>query len=353
VSEAEKTVTLTIDGVEHQVPARVTVLKAALERQVEIPYFCYHPYLSVPGNCRQCQVKVGMKQEDGSVKWMPKLQVSCNTRVADGMVVLTADDEVVQAQKANMEFLLINHPLDCPICDQVGECWLQEHAFTAGRGETRFREQKNHFDKRVDVGPHVLLDKERCIQCTRCIRFCDEVTGTSELALFSRGSHTEVDIFPGRPLDNPYSGNVVDICPVGALTLKEFRFKSRLWFMKTEDSVCPGCARGCNIKVWHRDRAVTRITPRDNPDVNKSWICDAGRLIGQALESGERVAGPRVAGQAVPWEQALEEAASRLQAAGGKVAAAGWRLRPWRRPAGARSPRWPCRPMTRAGTTTS
>ncbi len=321
MSDEKKTVTLTIDGRAVEADASASVLSVALEHGVQVPYFCYHPYLSVPGNCRQCQVKVGMPDKEGVLRWMPKLQVSCNTRVAQGMVVDTRDAEVKQAQAANMEFLLINHPLDCPICDQVGECWLQEHAFTAGPGVTRFRENKEHFDKRVDVGPHVLLDKERCIQCTRCIRFCDEVTGTSELALFSRSDRMEVDIFPGRPLDNPYSGNVVDICPVGALTLKEFRFKSRLWFLQTTSTVCPGCARGCSIKVWHRDRSVARITPRHNPEVNKTWICDHGRLLGDALAARERVREPRVDGKVADWEAALAAAAEVLRGAGGRAAA--------------------------------
>ncbi|MFQ5719221.1 MAG: 2Fe-2S iron-sulfur cluster-binding protein [Acidobacteriota bacterium] len=318
----EKTVRLRIDGVEHEVEPGRSVLQVALEKNIHVPYFCYHPYLSVPGNCRQCQVKVGMAQDDGSVRWMPKLQVSCNTRVGDGMVVDTTCDEVQAAQKHNMEFLLINHPLDCPICDQVGECWLQEHAFTSGPGKTRFREEKTHFDKHVDIGPHVVLDKERCIQCTRCIRFCDEVTGTSELALFARNDRSEIDIFPGRPLDNAYSGNVVDICPVGALTLKEFRFRSRLWFLKSQRSVCPGCARGCNIKVWHRDGGVARITPVDNPDVNRTWICDEGRLIGDALAARERVREPRAASvDGADWERVLDAAARMLTDAPGKVAA--------------------------------
>ena len=169
--EPQATVRVCIDGVFHQIDKSRSVLEAALEKNIHVPYFCYHPYLSVPGNCRQCQVKVGVNQDDGTVRWMPKLQVSCNTRVAEGMVVETSSDEVRQAQQNNMEFLLLNHPLDCPICDQVGECWLQEHAYTSGAGKTRFREEKVHFDKRVDIGPHVLLDKERCIQCTRCIRF--------------------------------------------------------------------------------------------------------------------------------------------------------------------------------------
>jgi NADH-quinone oxidoreductase subunit G len=318
-----KTVIIIIDGQPYEADPARTVLQVALANGIEIPYFCYHPYLSVAGNCRQCQVKIGTRQSDNSIKWMPKLQISCDTKVADGMVVDTRCEEVRRAQAANMEFLLINHPLDCPICDQVGECWLQEHAYTAGAGVTRFREEKLRFDKRVDIGPDVLLDKERCIQCTRCIRFCDEVTGTAELALISRGNRTEIDIFPGRPLDNPYSGNVVDICPVGALTLKEFRFKSRLWFLGTATSVCTGCARGCSITVWHRDRAVSRITPRDNPEVNDTWICDAGRLIHTRPVSGARIQEPRLAfpsGSARTWEAALDSAASLLREAGGAVA---------------------------------
>jgi NADH-quinone oxidoreductase subunit G len=325
MSDGKQTVTIRIDGRWLEADPAQTVLQVALANGIEIPYFCYHPSLSVVGNCRQCQVRIGMRQPDDSIRWMPKLQVSCNTAVAPGMVVDTCCPEVRAAQAANMEFLLINHPLDCPICDQVGECWLQEHAYTAGPGETRFRESKLHFDKRADIGPHVLLDKERCIQCTRCIRFCDEVTGTSELALLARGNRTEVDIFPGRPLDNPYSGNVVDLCPVGALTLKEFRFKSRLWFLQTASTVCPGCARGCNIKVWHRDRKISRITPRDNEEVNGSWICDEGRLIHENPVSGERLQEPFASSPSSPalpvsWSQALDAAADLLRQAGDAAA---------------------------------
>ncbi|MFQ5767458.1 MAG: 2Fe-2S iron-sulfur cluster-binding protein [Acidobacteriota bacterium] len=333
--EKKKTVSFTIDGKPFEAEAGRTVLEVALKNRIQIPYFCYHPYLSVPGNCRQCQVKVGMPGRDGGpTRWMPKLMVSCNTQVAEGMEVDTRAPEVKKAQAANMEFLLINHPLDCPICDQVGECWLQEHAFARGPGRTRFREEKVHLAKRVDVGPHVLLDRERCIQCTRCIRFCDEISRSSELALFSRSDRSEIGIFPGRPLANPYSGNVVDICPVGALTLKEFRFQSRLWFLNTTSSVCPGCARGCSIKLWHRDGAVERITPRENPEVNQTWICDHGRLICGDLAVGERIREPRHTpakngGEgAVPldWPRALEEAAALLKQAHGRVGAV---IRAW------------------------
>jgi NADH-quinone oxidoreductase subunit G len=298
---------LTIDGREVTAPKGTPLIEAARRAGISIPHYCYHPYLSVPGNCRMCLVEIDK---------FPKLQIACATPVAEGMVVRTATAQVLEARAGVMEFLLINHPLDCPICDQAGECRLQEYSVAHGRAYSRLEDDRHRGRKNVDLGPHIVFDEERCIKCTRCVRFCDEVTKTGELALFNRGDDAIIGVFPGRRLDNPYSGNTVDVCPVGALTLKEFRFQSRVWFLQQKESVCAACARGCNVTLWARDGRIFRITPRDNPEVNKAWMCDEGRLSYQALYAEERLLEPRVGGAAARWEEALLEAA-RLLATGG------------------------------------
>jgi len=266
---------LTIDGREIEVEAGKSVLDAALEHGIHIPHYCYHPGLSIAGNCRMCLVEV---------EKAPKLLISCATPVADGMVVHTANEKVKTAQKAVMEFLLLNHPLDCPICDQAGECRLQEYSKEYGKGVSRLEDPKVLQNKAVDIGPHVMLDQERCIHCSRCTRFCREVTGTSELSFFKRGNKNVIGVQTGAPLDNAYSGNVVDLCPVGALTLKEFRFQTRVWFLHETPSICAGCSRGCNVDVavgkqqemmtvrGQFDDRIKRVTPRTNEQVNTYWI---------------------------------------------------------------------------------
>jgi len=303
-------VTLTIDGQSLTVPAGTNLIEAARTVRIEIPHFCYHPRLSVVGNCRMCLV---------DIEKMPKNQIACSTMVAPGMVVRTRSEKAVKARQGVMEFLLINHPLDCPICDQAGECVLQEYSFQYGTGGSRFGEQKVHHDKNVDLGPHIVFDGERCIKCTRCIRFCDEVTRTSELGLFDRGDHTIIGTFPGKELDNPYSGCTADLCPVGALTVKEFRFKQRVWFLKNTPSVCAGCARGCNVDLGINENRIWRMTPRDNDAVNRSWICDEGRLSHLAYQQAERLGaslGAPAAGagatRGVLAESAWEQAAAML-----------------------------------------
>ena len=308
---------LTIDGREIEAPAGTTVLQAALTEGRVVPHYCYHPGLSIAGNCRMCLVEV---------EKAPKLVIACATPVQDGMVVSTDSDPVRKARAAMMEFFLINHPLDCPICDQAGECRLQEYAFEHGRGASRFVEDKLVLDKAVDLGPHIVLDQERCIQCSRCIRFCDEVTKTSELAFFRRGERTVIGVAPGRPLDNLYSGNVADICPVGALTVKEFRFKTRVWYLKHTPSVCVACARQCNIVIGtgtqrsimttqgQQDERVKRLVPRPNLDVNQYWMCDEGRFSYQRLYDAPRtVQAEAPAGQAVTWDVAVARAAEALR----------------------------------------
>ena len=266
---------VTIDGIEMKVPAGTTVLQAALSRGREIPHYCYHPGLSIAGNCRMCLVEV---------EKAPKLLIGCQTPVAEGMVVHTRNEKVRQAQASVMEFLLINHPLDCPICDQAGECRLQEYALEHGTGVSRHDVGKVIQNKAIDIGRHITLDQERCIQCSRCVRFCNEVTGTGELDFFQRGDQIKIGLYPGKRLDNAYSGNVADICPVGALTVKEFRFETRVWYLKNTPSVCAGCSRGCNVMVavgnkqelmtspGQMDDGIKRVVPRVNEEVNGHWI---------------------------------------------------------------------------------
>ena len=293
--------TFTIDGRELTVPEGTTVLQAAIRNGIEIPHYCYHPGLRIAGNCRMCLVEI---------EKFPKPAIACNTVVTDGMVVHTDTERVRKLREAVLEFLLINHPLDCPVCDQAGECQLQEYGYRHGSATSRFREEKEHGPKRRVLGPHVLYDWERCIKCTRCIRFCQEVTGTAELGMFHRGVREEIGTFPGRPLDNAYSGCVVDLCPVGALTLREFRFRSRVWFLTDVPSVCPGCARGCSVFLGTFRNEIQRIRPRTNHAVNRWWICDEGRLWHARLEAAaeRRLAGPRSPAEGAddPWRAAVD-----------------------------------------------
>ena len=267
---------LIIDGQEIEVPKGTRIIEAAKKLDITIPYYCYHPGLSVAGNCRMCLVEI---------EKMPKLQISCHMECQDGMVVRTNTEKIIKTRQHVLEFLLVNHPLDCPVCDQAGECWLQDYYMKHGLHESRVAENKIKKKKAVSVGPTVMLDSERCILCSRCVRFTDEVSKTGEFGIINRGDHSEISIFPGKELNNPYSGNVVDICPVGALTDKDFRFKVRVWYLKSKESICNGCSRGCNIEVQYRtDRLhhaqgerVMRLKPRFNETVNKWWICDEGR----------------------------------------------------------------------------
>lgn len=261
-------VTLTIDDKKITVDPGLNLIQAAQTAGIEIPHYCYHPGLSIDGNCRMCLVKIDK---------MPKPMIACNTFAADGMVVFTKTPEVENMRKSVMEFLLINHPLDCPTCDQAGECRLQDYYMQYDEIPSRFAEGKVHKDKMIDLGAGVMLDQERCIACTRCIRVCQEVAKVDELTLANRSDHVTITTFPGRELSNPYAGNTVDVCPVGALTSRDFRYKKRVWLLKSAPSVCPGCSRGCNIRIDHADSHVYRLVPRHNPDVNKYWMCDEGR----------------------------------------------------------------------------
>ncbi|MCG3174010.1 MAG: hypothetical protein GMKNLPBB_02229 [Myxococcota bacterium] len=260
---------LTIDGKEVEVPSGTPIIKAAEQLGITIPHYCYHPRLSSPANCRMCLVEI---------EKAPKMMPACYTQAAEGMVVKTSSEKTLNAQKAVLEFLFVNHPIDCPICDQSGECKLQDYYMDHGQYHPRFKETKVHGDKAKRLGPHVVLDQERCIKCTRCVRFMDEVARNPQLGMFERGDHSIIDIYPDKPLDDPYSMNVVDICPVGALTNDDFRFHKRVWFLSRTPSICPGCARGCNIEIHHHEGVAYRYLPRENEAVNKSWTCDEGRM---------------------------------------------------------------------------
>jgi NADH-quinone oxidoreductase subunit G len=299
---------LVVDGKEIEFKPGQTVLEAARENGISIPHFCWHPKLSISGNCRVCLVEV---------EKMPKLVISCATLAAEGMTVHTKSEKVISARNAVMEFILINHPLDCPICDEAGECKLQDYAYKHSVGESRFIEEKVHKEKRVPLGPHVMFDAERCISCSRCIRFCDEIAKESQLTFVKRGDNVTIVTYPGKQLDNPYSLNVTDICPVGALTNRDFRFKARVWDMSSTESVCQGCARGCNMDVWVRNNEILRLTPRKNEEVNSYWMCDHGRLNTFKQVNENRVDAPYVKENGVMtkagWDEALSQAAQLIK----------------------------------------
>ncbi|MGB2867185.1 MAG: molybdopterin-dependent oxidoreductase [Bacteroidota bacterium] len=301
---------ITIDSKEYDVDPKLTVIQAAAQNGIEIPHFCYHPKLSVAGNCRMCLVEV---------EKMPKLAIACATQVAEGMVVKTGTERVIKARNAVMEFLLINHPLDCPICDEAGECKLQDYSYKYSRGYSRFEEDKVHKPKRVELGPNVMLDDERCIMCSRCVRYADEIVRQPVLTFTERGTHVVLTTFPGTTFDNPYSMNVVELCPVGALTSRDFRFKARVWEMSTTESICTGCARGCNVNYWTRNNEILRLTPRQNEEVNSSWMCDFGRLETFKHVNGEkRVNRPLLRKEGslveVGWDEAIAKVVSELRA---------------------------------------
>ncbi|HSP89162.1 MAG TPA: molybdopterin-dependent oxidoreductase [Ignavibacteriaceae bacterium] len=298
-----------LDGTEIEFNQGETVIEAGRRYGIDIPNFCWHPSLSISGNCRICLVEI---------EKMPKLAIACSTLAAEGMVVHTASQKTLAARNAVMEFLLINHPLDCPICDEAGECKLQDYAYLHGDGESRFKEEKVHKDKRVPLGPYVMFDAERCISCSRCIRFCDEIAKDPELTFVKRGDRVTIVTYPGEEMDNPYSLNTTDICPVGALTNRDFRFKARVWDMSSTKSVCNGCARGCNSEIWARNNEVLRLTPRLNQEVNSYWMCDHGRInTFKFINAEDRINGPHIRKEGslhrVGWNEAVQKAATELR----------------------------------------
>jgi NADH-quinone oxidoreductase subunit G len=306
---------LTIDGREVEVQPGTNLIEAARTAGIEVPYFCYHPYLTVVGQCRICMVEI---------EGQPRLTIACATPAADGMVVRSETSaRVKEAREAVMEFLLENHPLDCPVCDQAGECLLQDHSMTEqGRTFTTHmvdeRRTFPRFERRI-LGPHIVQNQNRCIYCSRCIRFTREISETAALTYKSRGNHAYIDTFDGEAFDDPMSACVADVCPVGALTVKEFRFRKRAWKLRSTPSVCPGCSVGCNIWIDHHERKVYRFTPRENPDVNATWLCDHGRFLATSLnEQTYLYPHHRVGSQLtqVSWGEALGALALDLKAAG-------------------------------------
>lgn len=292
-----------------------------------IPHYCYHPKLSVPGNCRMCLVETGTpkmtpdrKPELGAdghpiIAWSPRPSISCALEVSEGMAVRTNSPLVEECRKGVMEFLLINHPLDCPICDKAGECRLQEFSVEYGRGGSRFEEEKVKKPKHVDIGKHIVLDDERCILCSRCIRFMQEVAHEDVLGFVNRGGHSTLTVHPGKRLDNNYSLNTVDICPVGALTSKDFRFQMRVWFLKETKTIDVSCGTGSNILIGSRENKIHRITPRQNEEVNSYWMPDSHRLNYKYIEREDRLTQPSINKNSVTWHEVLKEAASALREA--------------------------------------
>lgn len=261
---------VTINGQEVEVKEGSTVIEAYKQLDENIAHYCWHPGLSIAGVCRLCMVEV-----EGN----PRLQIACNTTVQDGMVVNNNSEKVRDTVKWGLDFHLINHPLDCPICDQAGECGLQEQYMEYGKYDPEMAEKKVKKRKVVDLGPTIVLDSERCILCSRCVRFTEEVTKTNELGIFNRGDRSEIGTFKDKPLDNKYSLNTVDICPVGALTSKDFRFRQRVWYLKDADTICTGCSTGCSVKVYYNEEGAWRVKPRHNPEINGYWMCDEGRDV--------------------------------------------------------------------------
>ena len=318
-----------IDGVWHQFPKGTRLIEACEQAGSYVPRYCYHKKLSSPGNCRMCLIEMGMPKmgadrkpvlgPDGKpeISWMPRPQICCATDVSEGQGVRTKSPLVEECRRGVMEFLLINHPLDCPICDQAGECRLQEFSVEYGRQDSRFFENKVKKPKNVELGPRVTLDDERCILCSRCIRFSKEIAKDDVLGFIDRGSHTVLTAHPGRRLENNYSLNTVDICPVGALTSADFRFKMRVWFLKETKSFCTTCATGCNTLIGTREDAIYRQTPRENDAVNSSWMCDYGRLNFDYLQSDRRLLEPlvRMENQLQPatWANAIRHVTELLR----------------------------------------
>jgi len=356
-STAIEKIRVKVDGREIEVPRLMadwsgkltptTMIQACELAKVDVPHYCYHPKLTVAGNCRMCLVEFGtpalgpnrkpILNPDGTAKIVksPRPAIACATPVSPGMEIYTNTPGVKQMREGVLEFLLINHPLDCPICDQAGECKLQEYSVDYGQSDSRFVEPKVHKPKAVDLGPRIVLDDERCILCTRCIRFTKDIAGDDALGIVNRGSYSTLTAYPGKAFDNNYTLNTVDICPVGALTSKDFRFQMRVWFLKENRSVCTSCATGCNVLIGSREEKIYRYTPRENDAVNGPWMCDAGRLnykwigredrlkdvlarnVGQASSlspSGEKLeTGKMPVLRKTTWTAALSEIADKLK----------------------------------------
>ena len=314
--------TVIVDGQEIEIGAdeRLNCIEAARRAGAEIPHYCWHPGLSVVASCRMCLIQAGSRDpETGAISMIPKLVPGCQTPVKDGTVIVTNSDAVKESRARVEEALLIDHPIDCPICDKAGECLLQDYHFEHGQSERRADIQPFH-SRRRDVGPTVTLFVDRCIMCTRCVRFTREVSGTSELMVSARGAKEEIDTFPGFPLENKLAGNVVDLCPVGALGDKDFLYQQRVWFLKKSENVCGGCSAGCSLVTEHNQDTVYRLKPRENPHVNKWWICDDGRYGWHHLHDPSRLVSPGHRGSdgftEIEWADVVTGLRDDLKAAG-------------------------------------
>jgi NADH-quinone oxidoreductase subunit G len=330
-------ITVNVDGKDVAVPKGTNAIEAARLVGVDVPYYCYHPKLTVVGNCRMCLIEMGMPAVDPATKapimdpatgkqkinWIPRPQIGCATNAAPGLHIRTNTPQLKDCREGVMEFLLINHPLDCPICDQAGECKLQEQSIGYGRGYSRYIEQKNVKPKRTQLGPRVTLDDERCILCSRCIRFSKEIAKDDVLGFIDRGSYSTLTCYPGKSLANNYSLNTVDICPVGALTSTDFRFKMRVWFLKQTNSIDTESSVGANTVVWSREGIIYRITPRRNDEVNDTWMSDSGRDLYKQVRANDRLSAVRVNGADSALEIALNTAADLLKSSAGAVAVVG------------------------------
>jgi NADH-quinone oxidoreductase subunit G len=302
-----------IDGREAEFTPGENVIEVAKRVGVEIPFFCYHKGLSVVAQCRMCCVEI---------EKMPKLQTACSTPAAEGMVVKTTSPRALQTQKSTMEFLLINHPLDCPICDKSGECDLQDHSYNHGDAYSRYTEERRTYMD-LDMGPVIKKNMNRCIHCTRCIRFGEEIAGIHEMVAVKRGNNTEITTLDGRALETDYAANYADICPTGSLTLKDFRFKKRVWFLKKTPTICEGCSRGCNMEAHHENNEIHRCIPRENMAVNKFWLCDEGRFNFRYVNNEERIIEPNVNRDGTlketDWGASIDAAREKLSGNGKKV----------------------------------
>jgi NADH-quinone oxidoreductase subunit G len=319
-----------IDGQWRQFPKGTKLIEACMQSGSFVPHYCYHPALTTPGNCRMCLLEIGGPKMDTNrqpilgadgrpeIAWSPKPQISCALEITEGMAARTNSPLVEDCRKGVMEFLLINHPLDCPICDKAGECRLQEFAVEFGNSGSNFIEEKVKKPKRQDIGKHIVLDDERCILCSRCVRFMQEVAHDDVLGFVDRGSHTTLTVHEGQRLDSNYSLNTVDICPVGALTSKDFRFKMRVWFLRETKSICTSCGTGCNTIIGARENEIIRQTPRQNDAVNSYWMCDHGRLNYAYLYREDRLVQPMLREngqlQKSTWPRVIQQIAEKLSA---------------------------------------
>lgn len=331
--ESADKVTIKVNGIEVQVPKNENVIESARRAGVDIPYFCYHPRLSKgdAANCRMCLVDVYMprKNPDGSVIMakMPKPQTACTLPAAEGMAIDTESAQVIKDRKGILEFILINHPLDCPICDRGGECPLQNNTLFYGAATSRYIEEKRHFPKAYPLSEHVVFDRERCIHCARCTRFTEDISGDSQLGFLKRGADMEVGTFAHTKYQSKFSGNVIELCPVGALLSRDYRFKARPWDLHTQRSICAQCSNGCNIKIDYRLDQLLRVNARLNEEVNEEWTCDRGKFGHEYVSAPTRLRAPRLkqngAWRDISWAEAYDLLADRLRAAQGKVGGIG------------------------------